>query len=405
MTNSALDVNTVGQLMYRMVDDITQGKSISPAQILQTSMNLLMLAERNLHLDQHPEDKANGFFERELGTPMGKLILNVPRDRQANFRPALLPDKYYRDYEDKTELLESLLLNGYSPNQIQHTLQSLKLHYNPEEVEQLREHYHATFQQWQQRELPEDIIGLYIDAYHAQSLVENKVKKIVIFVLIGIDFTGQKSLFGIYHFIGNENKGFWLQTLNAIIQRGLKNPLFVISDDFSGLKEAIATLFPQAFHQLCFIHMQRNVHRNMAKSDAQTFNQALNAFKCLQDIETAKSQFQSLCLNYQKKYPSFINALSQKDEHYFAFLRLPNEIKKYFYTTNIVESFNSLLEKIRQKSGGFFQSEKILSVNVFLILQKLNSNKWKNGVPKIIAYLYPLRQLFATQYGRLPLAK
>jgi transposase-like protein len=402
MTMTNHHEHLANHLAKNILDEIQSGNKVSPTQILQTSMNLLMQAERQLHLEQNPEDKGNGFFERKLGTPMGELSLSVPRDRDGDFRPAILPPLYQRDYEEREALLESLLINGYSPQQIQKTLKALNLHYNPEEIDSLKKHYHQLFEQWQQRELPSDVMGLFIDAYHAEALLNDKVRKVVIYVVIGIDFTGHKSLYGLYIYAGNESKAFWLQTMNQLIQRGAKNPLFIVSDDFSGLKEAINTLYPQAFHQLCFIHMQRNVHKNMGKNDAQAFNQTLQTIKLLNNQEQAEQQFTVLCQQYEANYPFFMQALMSKKSHYLAFLALPQEVRKYFYTTNTVESFNSILEKNRQRMGGFFQSEEALKVNVFLTLRRLHQDKWRNGMPLVKNNLYGIRQLFATRYERLP---
>lgn len=390
------------ELVTQILNEIALGHQISPARILEASMNLLMQAERKLHLEQNPEDKGNGSFSRQLGTAIGKLNLEVPRDRDGDFRPAILPDPYQRDYREREELLESLLLNSYSPNAIQRTLHGLNLHYNPKEVESLKNHYLELSQQWQQRELPEDVLGLFLDAYHAETLVNNKVCKAVIYVVIGIDFLGHKSLFGLYLYTGNESKAFWLQTLNQLIQRGVSSPLFVISDDFSGLKEAVATLYPQAFHQLCFVHMQRNIYKNMGREDAKNFLQTLETIKFAQNAELACQQFSQLCQRFEKNYPTFIKSLLSKTKHYFAFVHLNQDIRKFFYTTNSVESFNSILEKHRLQMGGFFQSEECLRVNVFITLRRLHKKKWKNGVPLIKASLYSLRQLFVAQYQRLP---
>ncbi len=60
--------------------------------------------------------------------------------------------------------------------------------------------------------------------------------------------------------------------LNNLIHRGLKRVLTIVSDNFSGLKAPISVLFSKSIYQLCFIHMQRNVHRNMAKENTKKFN-------------------------------------------------------------------------------------------------------------------------------------
>lgn len=385
-----------------MITKIQNGDNIGPAQILQTAMNLLMLAERNLHLEHSPNDKANGFFERELGTPIGTVNLKVPRDRNGDFRPAVLPDPYQRDIEGREQIIQSLLLNGYSPNAIHRSLNSLSLHYNPKELEQIKNEYLDLHKQWQNRQLPHDAIAIFIDAYHCETCINNKVRKTVLYVIVGVDFNGQKDLFGLYLYEGSENKAFWLQTLNQLIERGLKRPLMVVSDDFPGLKESVKTLFPTALHQLCFVHMQRNVHRNMGAYDSKTFNHTLKQIKLINNAETCLDEFTNLCNKYQSQYPTFIAALLEDTENYFAFKHLDPDTQKHFYTTNIVESVNSSLEKLRMRMGGFFQSQEALYVNVFITINSLRQRKWCKGIPKVKGNLYQLRQLFAQKYGEQP---
>jgi hypothetical protein len=50
-----------------------------------------MIAERDMHIKNFPFDKANGFFERELGSSFGSIKIKVPRDRNGDFRPNVLP--------------------------------------------------------------------------------------------------------------------------------------------------------------------------------------------------------------------------------------------------------------------------------------------------------------------------
>lgn len=399
MTNNISNYNAIAE---DMLNNIKSESNMAPAQILQTAMNLLMMAERNLHLQNASDNKANGFFDRDLGTTLGNIKLKVPRDRNGEFRPTVLPSPYQRDVQEREQMIQSLLENGYSPNMIKRTLNHLNLHYNPKELEQLKEEYLDLYKQWHSRQLPQDVIGLFVDVYHSETCIDNKVRKSALYVIVGIDFNGQKDLFGLYLYDGHETKGFWLQTLNRLIERGLKRPLMVISDDFPGLKEAIATLFPQALHQLCFIHMQRNVRRNMGTSDAKLFNQTLKQIRLMDDPDFCKGKFTELCTLYEKSYPSFIRSLLDDIDQYFSFKYLPTDVQKHFYTTNLVESVNSILERLRIKMGGFFSSQDALCVNVFITIQSLSQRKWIHGVPLIKGNLYQLRQLFAQRYQEVP---
>ncbi|MGC8770760.1 MAG: transposase, partial [Brevinematia bacterium] len=60
---------------------------------------------------------------------------------------------------------------------------------------------------------------------------------------------------------------------------------------------------------LCFIHMQRNVRRNMSKTDAKEFNKSLTSIRLLGDYDKAIAMFENLCEEYKNKYPTFIKYL------------------------------------------------------------------------------------------------
>jgi transposase-like protein len=92
--------------------------------------------------------------------------------------------------------------------------------------------------------------------------------------------------------------------------------LIIISDDFSGLTEAVKALYPLTEYQLCYVHLQRNVRRQMTKKDASAFNKELANIKL-------------------------------SAEHYLCFLRYPDDIRGHIYTTNAVESLHSKIELTR----------------------------------------------------------
>jgi len=62
----------------------------------------------------------------------------------------------------------------------------------------------------------------------------------------------------------------------------------MVSDDFPGLASAIKALFSNTDHQLCFIHMQRNIKKNMSREDARVFYDEMESIKLLKDYDKAK---------------------------------------------------------------------------------------------------------------------
>jgi len=84
-------------------------------------------------------------------------------------------------------------------------------------------------------------------------------------------FRGKEDFLGYYVYWGSESREDWLEILNDLIKRGLKRVMLIVSDDFTGLSSSISALFHETDHQLCLIHMQRNLRRNMSKGDVKVF--------------------------------------------------------------------------------------------------------------------------------------
>ena len=91
----------------RILDELQakkeQGESPSLVYLLEGLLNELMKRERERFLEQHPQERANGFYRRNLRLTMGELKLSVPRVRYGRtFRPSILPPPWKRadrDYE------------------------------------------------------------------------------------------------------------------------------------------------------------------------------------------------------------------------------------------------------------------------------------------------------------------
>lgn len=365
-------------------------------------LNSLMNKEREIFLRNQIEDnKANGFYSRDIACNLGNLNLLVPRDRNSDFRSSVLPNHWQRGDDSYNEFLLNLILQSYSPNKIKALLKSMNLPYSTEEIEEIKEDLFIKAKEFKNKQLTENIFAIFIDAYHTQIKDdENKIKTAVIYSIISIDLKGKKELCGFYTFFGSESKEDWLVIFNNLISRGLKRLALVISDDFSGLKEAISALFPRAKHQLCYIHMQRNIRRNMGKNDAKIFNEELSLIRKDKDKKSALKRFENLCNEYRDKYQFYIEKLLAKKELYFNFIDFPEPIRKHIYTTNIVENFNSRIEVKRINSGGHFQSMKIVDIAIYVIGNNLHQNRWKNPIPAFKECEYEINQLFNLTFAK-----
>ena len=69
------------------------------------------------------------------------------------------------------------------------------------------------------------------------------------------------------------------------------------------------------------------------------------------------------------------------------------------HTTNMVESINSGIELMKQDTGGYFQSEKVLEVNLFVQLANLNDRWMRKPVAVLRGNTYRIQQLMNLRYN------
>jgi len=183
-----------------------------------------------------------------------------------------------------------------------------------------------------------------------------------------------------------------------LIERGLRRVMIVIHDDFSGLLAVSQGLFPQSDVQLCVVHMQRNAKSHLSKADATEFQQRWRAIKASWDVEVGHRQFEELCDRFVKTYPTFIAELRKKREHYLAFLKYPEGMRRSLSTTNVVEAVNGQLEIMRRNSGGYFHSEDTVKFKLGLAVSSLEEGRWRSGARTIMSALHQLNAMFQSRF-------
>src|SRR5438270_4018083 len=158
-------------------------------------LNTALSKERQFHLQDHPEDRANGYApKRFLRVGATKVELDRPRTRQG-FYPAVLPKHQRHLPEAYQQLLRNILLGARSFSAARRTMQALGLGYSPEQVEQLLEELHQEAKAFFTRPLVPDWLCLFIDAKIIELKDDHQqVKKAVHFLVIGIGLDGKKEV-------------------------------------------------------------------------------------------------------------------------------------------------------------------------------------------------------------------
>jgi transposase-like protein len=117
--------------------------------------------------------------------------------------------------------------------------------------------------------------------------------------------------------------------------------LIFITDDFGGLDEVIGKLFPYSEHQLCLLHLGRNLRRGSSKEGYKKIRELLRRVRNAQDRGEGQEEFEKICGVVEMEKPTLAVRLRERADRYLAFLGYPEEVRKHIYTTNPVESVNA----------------------------------------------------------------
>ena len=381
-------------LIEKEFDKALKGGETPLLQLLEKSLNRVMIAERKDFLKQN-NDVGNGYYKRALTTSMGKLNLKVPRTRESNFRSLFLPEHYVRVEQSYDDLLKALITTGYSDSKLRNIISSLGISYSENTIEKITNELKDEYYNFVRREIDENVFVIYIDGKKTKLKKKEtaRVENITIYTVIGINFEWKKDIYGFYIFEGNENKRSWIEVFNDLISRGMKKVDIIVSDDFPGIDDAINDIFPLSSHQLCITHLKRNIQKHMKRDDANDFKNVFDSIKNMKNYDKALDKFQRLLIQYKDKYKTFIPYLWKKRKLYLNFIKYPQNVRKYIYTTNIAENFNRRIETIRVRLSGYFQSEEVLGINIILQLKYLKNSKWKIPHPILKGSEYELLQI------------
>lgn len=371
--------STIPQLVKTDIERVLESGLVdfSIRELLGLLLSNAGTAERKVFLENTPNDKANGFYERSVQLGTIPVDVQVPRTRKGDFRPASLPSPYRRGYVEEVEtLLTGLLGSSRSVNAAKNALRKMGLSSSEQDLERVATGFMDELELRNSRPLDPDWLAVFVDGKYIEMREGDKLRSTCIYLAVGYGLDGKKRILSCVARPGRESLEGWKSILRGLIERGLRRLMILVHDDFSGLLPITKSLFPTADVQLCTVHMSRNARAHLSKSDAFEFKQRWTSIKACWDPEAASQQFEQLCDRFAKVYPTWIPELRNKRAHYLAFLKYPESIRNYFASTNLVEAVNGQLEIMRRNSGGYFHSEDTLKLKLGLAVSSLENGRW-----------------------------
>lgn len=365
------------------------------SELLSTAIN----TEREFHLEDHPDDRANGHSpQRQLRVGTLAVPVQVPRTRQG-FYPALLPKHQRQLPHQYHELLHTVLLQATSFRAALRTLQSMGLGYRPDQLEILLAELDQQAKTFFARPLHPDWLFLFIDAKVVHLKDEHdQVKKAVHFLVVGVNMQGYKELLTSQIFWGNEVIDAWRSVIISLKNRGLTRALFAVTDDFSGVTNLISTLLPACDHQLCTVHLFRNALRHLNEQQYADFKTTWKEICASSSLDTARAKLLALLDRLRPDHPTYVQHLEKRTDHLLAFLKYPAAVRATLRSTNLAEGLNNVIENVRRNAGGHFHSEREARIKLLLLSERLGHTRWSRPDPKIGTSIQKLNHMFLQRF-------
>ncbi len=172
------------------------------------------------------------------------------------------------------------------------------------------------------------------------------------FLALGINIEGQKELLGMW-LAENEGAKFWLNVLTELKNRGLNDILIACVDGLKGFPDAINTVYPKARIQLCIVHMVRNSLRFVSWKDYKAVTRDLKAIYQAPTEEAGQQALEAFAAAWDSRYPQISRSWQANWPNLATFLAYPTDIRKVIYTTNAIESLNSVIRHAIKKRKVF----------------------------------------------------
>jgi putative transposase len=323
-------------------------------------------------------NRKNGTSPKTIQGDLGKLPLDIPRDRQGTFEPQLMP-KHQRRLSGFDEKILALYAKGMTTRDIQDLVKQLyDVEISPTLISAITADLDEEVKAWQTRRLDAIYPILFLDGLvvHIRS-DSGHVREHTMYVALGVNFSGKKELLGLW-LDETEGAKFWLSCLTDLKNRGVNDLFLVCVDGLSGFPEAIQAAYPQARVQLCIVHLVRAALRYVSSADSQDVLADLKKIYQAASVLEAEQELENFSSKWDEKYPTISKQWRLKWPHIISMFDLPAPIRKAVYTTNAIESVNSVIRKFTRNRKQYPNRASALKL-IYMAINEA-SRKWTKPI-------------------------
>ncbi len=281
----------------------------------------------------------NGYEPATINTGEGKIELRIPQMRSIEecFISRILPIIKTRT-ENLEKLIPRLYVKGMSQRDIEDVLrEELKLSkVSRSVVSKLSKVLAGEYDAWRQRDLGGvDILYIFIDGIYL-ALRQGTDEKEAVLVAYGITEAGTKVLLHIA--LGSKESYDSCKTfIHDMLQRSLRIPLLVISDDAPGLRKSIKECFPDSLYQICQVHKMRNILCKLPRDIQEGMKKLILRVFNAKDYDEGLKLGKELVARFKDRFPSAMECLEKALPQVITCLKFPKSHRKKISSSNLIE--------------------------------------------------------------------
>lgn len=340
----------------------------------------------------------NGSSPKTVRTEVGQIELQIPRDREGSFVPAIVP-KHSRRLAGFDQAVISLYAKGLTTGEIQaHLEQVYDVEVSRSLVSRVTEKVAEELEAWRSRPLDAIYAVVFIDCIYVK-IWEGSVANRPVYVAVGVNLHGDREVLGLWAGTGGEGAKHWLSVLAELQARGVEDVLILCCDELKGLPDAVGGVWPQTTVQTCVVHLMRGTFRYSSKQHWGQIAAALKPVYQAPSQAAAEAAFEVFAEAWGAKYPAIIELWQGAWQEFTPFLGFPADIRRLIYTINAIESLNARFRQATRRRGHFPDPDAALKV-LYLVIQDHRPNR-KNVDGKTVGWKSVINTLILYYEGRI----
>ena len=342
-------------------------------KVLEAEMDIHLGYKKNSNEGDNSGNSRNGYSKKTVLTQDQEVELNIPRDRNSEFEPEIVP-KYSKRLPLFNDQIISLYSRGMTVRDIQaHLNEIYGVDVSPELISKVTDAVHEDVRSWRTRPLDSIYPIVYLDALCIKSRQNGKNENKALYLALGINMEGRKEVLGFY-LSENEGAKFWLGVLTDLKNRGVQDIFIACMDGLTVFPDAVRAVYPATKVQLCIVHMVRNSTKYVSYKDLKAVCQDLKQIYTAVNEDEALEALEDFGKNWNSKYPMIQRSWEAHWDDLNEFFAYPEQIRRVIYTTNAIESLNATLRKVTKNRAAFPDDDAIMKI-MYLAIQKA-SKKW-----------------------------